>query len=70
MSLDKDRPVAATVARRRGRIVTGDRDNVETWNTCPDCGQMWADPQPTPGVVHRVRLCVGCGGVGRTGGAR
>jgi hypothetical protein len=32
----------------------------ETWNTCPDCGQLWKDPISTPGLVHRTRLCVLC----------
>lgn len=32
----------------------------ETWNTCPDCGQKWRDPEPTPGILHRTRVCAIC----------
>ena len=33
---------------------------LDTWNDCPDCGAAWKDPVPTPGVLHRTRLCVEC----------
>jgi len=32
----------------------------ETWNTCPDCWRKWKDTVPTPGVLHRTRLCAQC----------
>lgn len=32
----------------------------ETWNTCPDCGKRWRDEVPTPGLIHRTRLCSSC----------
>jgi hypothetical protein len=32
----------------------------ETWNTCPECGHEWADDAPTPGLLHRTRLCETC----------
>jgi len=33
---------------------------LETWNTCPDCGYTWKDETATPGLVHRTRLCRLC----------
>lgn len=35
-------------------------DRFETWNTCPDCGASWKDATPTPGLLHRTRLCGEC----------
>lgn len=35
-------------------------DRFETWNTCPDCGSRWQDEVPTPGLLHRTRLCDYC----------
>jgi hypothetical protein len=35
------------------------KDN-DTWNTCPECEISWKDRSPTPGVIHRVRLCSSC----------
>jgi hypothetical protein len=37
----------------------------QTWNTCPDCGRGWPDPTPTPGLLHRTRLCASCAEPGR-----
>jgi len=35
------------------------KDN-ETWNDCPNCGAFWKDKFPTPGLIHRTRLCYKC----------
>jgi len=35
------------------------KDN-ETWNTCPKCERSWKDYIPTPGLIHRTRLCQEC----------
>lgn len=35
------------------------KDN-ETWNDCPECGKSWKDNIPTPGLLHRTRLCEKC----------
>ena len=32
----------------------------ETWNTCPECFRKWRDFEPTPGLLHRTRLCSVC----------
>jgi hypothetical protein len=32
----------------------------ETWNDCPQCGEAWKDPKPTPGLLHRTVLCDLC----------
>ena len=34
-----------------------------TWNTCPDCGVRWPDAVPTPGLLHRTRLCGPCASI-------
>lgn len=34
--------------------------NLETWNDCPKCGKAWKDKIPTPGLLHRTRLCDRC----------
>ncbi len=42
--------------------------NRQTGNTCPDCGKQWLDEKPTPGIIHRLRLCDNCKGeIRRTG---
>lgn len=35
------------------------KDN-QTWNTCPNCGKEWEDTVPTPGLIHRTRICDDC----------
>lgn len=32
----------------------------QTWNSCPDCNRQWRDLEPTPGLLHRTRLCPTC----------
>lgn len=32
----------------------------QTSNSCPDCGKQWLDEIPTPGIIHRTRLCKEC----------
>jgi hypothetical protein len=34
--------------------------NHETWNDCPECKRTWKDAEPTPGLIHRTRLCYWC----------
>ncbi len=34
--------------------------NEQTWNDCPECGKAWKDKFPTPGLLHRTRLCHEC----------
>ena len=41
-------------------VVTEEGDTVATWNDCPDCGANWKDLDPTPGMIHRTRLCPDC----------
>lgn len=41
-------------------ITTPYMENNETWNDCPECLKNWKDKQPTPGLLHRTRLCITC----------
>lgn len=45
---------AGTVAAPAGMV---DHD---TYNTCPDCDTGWKDAEPTPGILHRTRICDAC----------
>jgi len=47
--------------RQRDDIRSTSTDN-QTWNDCPNCGKTWKDLIPTPGLLHRTRLCIECGG--------
>jgi len=58
------RTVGAWVTRFDDLLQTGPR--YETANTCPACGDQWTDAIPTPGLLHRTRLCARCGTAGRT----
>ncbi len=35
------------------------KDN-QTWNSCSECSKNWQDTVPTPGLLHRTRLCEKC----------
>lgn len=41
-------------------LIDQPRDNHQTWNDCPNCGLAWKDDEPTPGLLHRTRLCASC----------
>ncbi len=32
----------------------------QTSNSCPDCGKEWMDKVPTPGLLHKLRICDEC----------
>lgn len=40
--------------------ITTPYSNIQTGNTCPECGKQWLDDKPTPGIIHRTRLCEEC----------
>lgn len=46
--------------RERGDIIAPAMQDNQTWNDCPDCGKSWKDRIPTPGLLHRTRLCEEC----------
>lgn len=57
------RMVGAWVTRFDDLLKIGPRH--ETANTCPMCGDQWTDAVPTPGLLHRTRLCARCGAEAR-----
>ena len=40
--------------------ITASITDNETWNDCPNCWKTWKDKYPTPGLIHRTRLCHEC----------
>src|SRR5262245_38313178 len=50
-----------TMMRTKEQEVRSDKttDN-QTWNDCPRCRKTWKDEIPTPGLIHRTRLCEEC----------